>query len=147
MTKRRRVIGTTASCIEDAEKQLRFAFPPSFRTWLLENNGMQISSVSIFPVFDPRDPRTTANSIVSEYTGNWQSWLRDVIGKADEFAFLLPFGSFGTGDYYCFDYRSTVASGEVPVILWDHETGECEYRAPDFATFVERLANGEFPEA
>jgi hypothetical protein len=123
MNKRRRVIGTSNSCIENAEKQLGFVLPPS-----------------------PRDPRTTADSIVREYAGNWQSWC-NTTGAADEFAFLLPFGEFGTGDYYCFDYRSTDASGEVPVVLWDHETGECEYRAPDFATFVEKVVNGEFPEA
>lgn len=146
MNKRRRVIGTSNSCIENAEKQLGFVLPPSFRAWLLENNGMPLHAVSIFPVFDPRDPRTTADSIVREYAGNWQSWC-NTTGAADEFAFLLPFGEFGTGDYYCFDYRSTDASGEVPVVLWDHETGECEYRAPDFATFVEKVVNGEFPEA
>ncbi len=146
MTKRRRVIGTTASCIEDAEKQLRFALPPSFRTWPLDNNGMPLRTVSIFPVFDPRDPRKTADSIVREYTSNWQS-LRNTSGDADKFAFLLPFAQFGTGDYYCFDYRYIVASGEVPVVLWNHQTEECEYRNPDFATFVERLVNGEFLEA
>lgn len=107
---------------------------------------MPLHSVSIFPVFDPRDPRKTADSIVREYVGNWQSW-RDTRGDADAFAFLLPFGEFGTGDYYCFDYRSTSASGEVPVVLWDHDTGACEYRAPDFATFAERLVNGEYPES
>jgi hypothetical protein len=146
MNKRRRVIGTTISSIEDAEKQLGFALPPSFRAWLLDNNGMPLLSVSIFPVFDPRDPRKTADSIVLEYVINWQS-LSNTSDAADEFAFLLPFGQFGTGDYYCFDYRSRDASGEVPVVLWNHETGECEYRAPDFATFAERLVNGQFPEA
>ena len=146
MNKRRRIIGTTPSCIKDAEKQLGFVFPPSFRAWLLENNGMHLNSVSIFPVFDPRDPRKTADSIVREYTGNWQGWLRDVIIDADEFTFLLPFGSFGTGDYYCFDCRCAGASGEMPVVLWNHETLQCEYRASDFATFVESLVSGEFPE-
>ena len=107
---------------------------------------MTLQAVSIFPVFDPRDPRKTADSIVDEYFGNWQSWVHDVFRDADEFAFLLPFTYFGTGDYYCFDYRRPGASGEVPVVLWNHETGQCEYRAPDFATFVERLVNGEFDE-
>ena len=146
MTKLRRVIGTTLSCIEDAEKELGFRFPPSFRAWLLENNGMPLHSISIFPVFDARDPRKTSDSIVREYVRNWQT-LHNERNDTDEFSFLLPFGEFGTGDYYCFDYRCTVATGEVPVVLWNHETGECEYRAPDFATFVERLVNGEFSEA
>jgi hypothetical protein len=147
MAKRPRVIGTTSSCIEDAEKQLPFVFPPSFRHWLLENNGMQVESVSIFPVFDPRDPRKTADSIVREYSGNWLDWLKTVTTNTEEFAHLLPFGSFGTGDYYCFDYSRQAETGEAPVVLWDHETGACEDRAPDFATFVEGLASGQYDEA
>lgn len=146
MSKRPRVIGATPSCIEDAEKQLGFVFPPSFRTWLLQSNGMGVEGVSIFPVFDPHDPRKTADSIVLEYSRNWQSWLQDVSDNPEKYALLLPFGCFGTGDYYCFDYSRPAQTGEVPVVLWNHETGECEDRAPDFATFVERLVSGEFED-
>ena len=142
--KRPRVIGTTLSCIQDAEKELGFVFPPSFRTWLLENNGMSVDAVTIFPVFDPRDPRKTADSIVHEYSVNWKTLLETT---SDNQELLLPFGLFGTGDYYCFDYSRVSLTGEVPVVLWNHETEQCEDRAPDFVTFVERLVSGEFDEA
>ena len=114
--------------------------------WLLQNNGMGVGAVTIFPVFDPRDPRKTADSIVREYSQNWKS-LPCIDDNPARYASLLPFGLFGTGDYYCFDYSRMSETGEIPVVLWNHETEECEDRAPDFATFVERLIKGEFEEA
>jgi cell wall assembly regulator SMI1 len=63
-----RVIGTTEEAIKRAEKEIGFNFPPSFRAWLLENNGLGIDGVdSIFPVLDERDPRKTWDSIARYY--------------------------------------------------------------------------------
>ena len=54
--KRPRVIGTTEEAIVKAETELNFCFPSSFREWLIQNNGLGFESISIFPVFDERDP-------------------------------------------------------------------------------------------
>jgi cell wall assembly regulator SMI1 len=67
-----RVIGTTEKAIAKAEEEISFRFPPSFRAWLLENNGLQIDGVdTIYPVFDERDPRKTSDSIVRNYRVGW----------------------------------------------------------------------------
>jgi len=47
-----RVFGTTEDAITKAEAALGRVFPPSFRAWLLQNNGRNIEGVTIFPVMD-----------------------------------------------------------------------------------------------
>lgn len=144
-TKHKRVIGATTEAVNNAEAALGFPLPPSFRTWLLENNGRHADDVWIFPVFDERDARTTWDSIVRQFDhGQWGS-----DGFEDEEAdlsHLLPFASPGTGDLYCFDYRRPCPDGEVPVVLWSHETGQTEDRGASFAEFLDRLGKGEFED-
>ncbi len=84
-----RHIGTTDVAISKAETELGFQFPPTFREWLTENNSRSIEDVTIFPVFDERDPRKTWDSIVRNYTSNWKSWLENY-GPEYDFAHLLP---------------------------------------------------------
>ena len=139
-----RVIGTTEGAIALAEAELHRARPPSFRTWLLQNNGKGIDSVSVFPVVDARDKRKTWDSIVRQQK-LWQSYCEDVFpGQAERFACLLPFAHFGTGDYYCFEYSGVAPEGETKVVAWSHETGDTKPRGTSFTDFVSRLAVGEF---
>ena len=141
--KHKRIIGTTEAAIHAAEIELRFQLPPSYREWLLQNNGLGLDGVLIFPVYDERDPRKTWDSIVRQHDkGQWPG--EQFEGDGIAFDHLLPFASFGTGDYYCFDYNEKSADGEEPVVLWSHETGETQERGRTFAQFRERLANGEF---
>jgi hypothetical protein len=49
-SKHPRVFGTTEEAIAKAESALGRRFPPSFRAWLLQNNGHSIEGVTIFPV-------------------------------------------------------------------------------------------------
>lgn len=139
-----RFIGTNDSCVAEAERQLGRTFPPSFRDWLLANNGRSIDVVDIFPVFDSRDPRKTWDSIVRNYDGNWQDWLKNVAEWGFDSSMLLPIGTYANGDFCCLDYRQSWSDGEVAVVLWTHETGDTEYRARDFAEFLVKLAAGEF---
>lgn len=143
-SKRKRIIGTTDEAIKKAEAELNLKFPSSFRSWLLQNNGVGVDGISIFPVFDERDPRKTFDSIVRNYKVNWQAWLENFEGEQRSFEHLLPFAEFGTGDFYCFDYSKSDLTKETPVVLWSHETGETEFRATNFTDFLEKAEQGIF---
>ncbi len=143
--KRKRVIGTTVEAVSRAEQQLGRTFPPSFKRWLLDNNGLGFEGITVFPVLDDRDPRSTWDSIVRNYQENWLAWLDNFDEPVESFEHLLPFGEFGTGDYYCFDYREA-DSAEVPVVHWSHETGETELRAENFESFEAAARGGAFQD-
>lgn len=134
-SKHPRVIGTTIEAIEKAEQELGFLFSPSYREWLIANNGKSIEDIRIFPIFDDRDPRKTWDSIVRNYNENWLAWLENFDQDTD-FSTLLPFGEFGTGDYFCFDFLDIAEGNEPIVVLWSHETGDTEFAAKNFAEFV-----------
>lgn len=142
MSKKSRVIGTADSAILKAEAELGFHFPATFREWLKLNNGRAIEGVTIFPVFDERDPRKTWDSIVRNYQTNWKTWLENY-GAEYDFSNLLPFGEFGSGDYLCFDFSQTGESREPVVAIWSHDTGETEIVANDFAEFASLVESGE----
>jgi hypothetical protein len=137
--KSERIVGTTEETIRKAEMELAFNFPPSFRSWLLENNSKGIEEITIFPVYDERNPRKTWDSIVRNYKENWVTIFD---GNIDEVKNILPFGEFGTGDYLCFE-RNEGGNNELPVVLWLHETGEFEFLADSFDGLVIKLKSGD----
>ena len=142
-----RVFGTTEEAIVKTETEINFRFPPSFRSWLLENNGLSIDGVeSIYPIYDERDPRKTWDSIVRNYREGWAQWIDNFEGFGEPFDFnhLLPFAEVGNGDCYCFDYSRKQTNGETPVVLWSHETGKTEERAETFSEFIQKAKLGEF---
>ena len=143
-SKRPRVFGTTVDAIAKAESALDRTFPPSFREWLLQNNGHGIEGVTIFPVLDQRDPRMTWDSIDRRFREGWAQWLGNFADEERDFTHLLPFADYGTGDYYCFDYSRINSSGEAPVVRWSHETGETYDRAISFADFITKVRNGAY---
>jgi hypothetical protein len=145
-SKRSRVFGTTEEAIAKAEAALGRKFPPSFRAWLLENNGHNIEGVSVFPVMDPRDPRMTWDSIDRQFRDCWTSWLSNFDDEGRDFTHLLPFADYGTGDYYCFDYSRSDSHGETPVVRWSHETGDTDNRAESFSEFAIKVKAGEFDD-
>ncbi len=143
MSKHRlRIVGTTEKAVGEAEAIMGFSFPPSFRAWLLENNTKGIEDVTIFPVFDDRDPRKTSDSIVRNFQVSWKEWLQN-FDDVSRFGHLLPFGESGTGDFYCFDYSENAEEGEVPVVIGFHETGNTAPVANNFARFVELAVDAE----
>jgi cell wall assembly regulator SMI1 len=142
MSRKSRIIGTSDSAISNAESELGFEFPVTFREWLKHNNGRSIESVKIFPVFDERDPRTTWDSIVRNFKSNWNTWLEN-FGPKFDLKHLLPFGEFGTGDYFCFDFSTLGTTGEPIVTLWSHESGKTEFVANTFADFIDLVEAGE----
>lgn len=133
----KRVFGTTPTAISKAEQQLGFALPPSFRMWLLENNGLKLKGVHVFPVLDERDVRQTWDSIARHFdNGRWFPEYFEEDGlKADH---LLPFASCESGDLYCFDYTRKREDGEVPIVWWSHETAETKDKAGTFSEFAQK---------
>lgn len=144
MRKRPRVIGTSPEAISRAETAVGFQLPKSFREWLLQNNGLGIEGISVFPIFDERDPRMTWSSITRENEMAREYWAEVFDGNGRSFADLLAFADFGTGDYYCFDYSVSTEPGEYLVVHVSHETGDRSPRANTFAEFIAKIAAGEF---
>ena len=137
--KRPRVFGTTENAIARAEASLGRTFPPSFRSWLVRNNGRGIKDITIFPVMDQRDPRTTWDSIDRRVREGWADWLANFEDEHRDFTHLLPFANYGTGDYYCLDYSRLDSQGECPIVRWSHETGATDDRAASFSEFITRV--------
>ncbi|WP_224557856.1 SMI1/KNR4 family protein [Pectobacterium versatile] len=131
-----RVIGTSIEAIQAAGRELGRKLPLSFSDWLLVNNGRALGALTIFPVFDSRDPRKTWESIVRHFEEDWQAWLSNFSDTAQDFSTLLPFAECGTGDYYCFDYAVLGKAGEPIIVLWSHETGEATQQADNFGAFL-----------
>lgn len=146
MPKHARVIGTTDEAIARAEAETGFRFPLSFREWLLNNNGLGIEGIRVFPVFDERDPRKTWDSIVREHKGARSFWADVFADDGRSFNDLLAFAEFGTGDYYCFDYSAPTEPSESLIVLVSHETGDRSARASTFAEFAAKAASGAFED-
>jgi hypothetical protein len=142
--KRSRVIGTSEEAIKKEESSLNRNLPPSFREWLLKNNGLDIEGVHIYPIRDERDVRKTWESLTHNLENGWAAWLENFEEEEMDFSHLLPFADYGTGDYYCFDYSSISDSGECPIVRWSHETGETEFRANDFTELKKKILAGDF---
>jgi hypothetical protein len=136
MRNRPRVVGTSVEAINSAEMLLARILPPSFSAWLLANNSKSLGALTVFPVFDERDPRKTWESIVHHFNNGWKEWIDRLSDSTLDFSVLLPFGEHGTGDYYCFDYATLGQSGEPVVVHWSHETGETTRIADDFKAFL-----------
>ena len=138
-----RVIGTTDEALNKAEQELGRKLPSSFRDWLMQNNGLDLDGVHIYPVLDERDPRKTWDSIVRNFQVGWEAWLENLDSR-ESVEHLLPFADFGTGDYYCFDYSDIGPECEPKVVLRSHETDELEPRGDSFSHFARRVLAGEF---
>ena len=136
-------LGTKPENIEQAEQQLGFQFSPSFRAWLLENNGLSAEGIRIFPVADERCPWDKWNTIVQQFAGG--HWFPDALeDDEDDYSHLLPFAETNGGNWYCFDYSRKREDREVPVVHFEHDSGECSDRGGTFTEFVEWAASGEF---
>jgi hypothetical protein len=123
--------------LEIEESLLGRKLPRSFCDWLLENNGLDIGAVHIYPVRDERDTRKTWESLSYLLHNEWAESLTNF--NRTIYSHLLPFADFGTGDFYCFDYSVPVTNGERRVVLWSHETGGADLFAVDFKDFEQKI--------
>jgi len=137
---RSRITGTVKEALAIEESLLGRKLPRSFSDWLLENNGLDIEEVHIYPARDERDTRKTWESLSCLLRNDWTESLLKF--NQAIYPHLLPFADFGTGDYYCFDYSVPGRNGERPIVLWSHETGEAEFFAIDFKAFEMKILSG-----
>lgn len=130
---RSRIIGTVEEAVAIEEGLLGRKLPASFRAWLLDNNGVDLGEVHIYPVRDERDTRKTWESLAYNLQHEWADSIRPF--KQTIYAHLLPFADAGMGDFYCFDYSVAVPDREQPVVLWSHRSGDVVDFSDDFEAF------------
>jgi hypothetical protein len=140
MGKRKRVIGATREAVAAAEQALGVRLPPPFVGWLLKHNG----TGDIFPIPDEREPRTLTGNMLDEREG-LRDFVKDCEGDLGVVVDLVPIAPVGNGDFYCLDFTNA-AKGDVPVVLFSHETLEKEWRSDGFVEFVAGRASGEFDD-
>ncbi|WP_425398185.1 SMI1/KNR4 family protein [Aeoliella sp.] len=120
--------------INETEKKLGVRFPASFVTAMAKMNGGSVTtlidSFVLFPFFDASDRKRilrTCNSIDRETRSAREGWC----GFPAE---AVAIGTNGGGDLLVLlpmiDHPDTLQHG---VYWWDHETGEVELIADDFA--------------
>ena len=124
---RSRIVGTVEEAIAIEEALLGRSLPPSFRVWLLANNGSDLGDIHIYPVRDERDTRKTWESLAYNLQHEWAESLNHF--KDAIYAHLLPFADVGNGDFFCFDSSLVAAEDERPVVVWSHETGKTDFFA------------------
>ena len=141
-TKPDNLFGTKPENLDSAEQQLGFRFAPSFRAWLLVNNGSSAEGLQTYPVADERRPWDKWNTVVQKFADG--QWFPEALEDDEEdYRCLLPFAD-ASENWYCFDYSRKREDGEVPVVHFQHDPGERTERGATFTEFVERLASGEF---
>jgi hypothetical protein len=137
---RSRITGTVEEALAIEESLLGRKLPRSFSDWLLDNNGLDIEEVHIYPVRDERDTRKTWESLSYLLINDWAEGLLKF--NQAIYSHLLPFADSGTSDYFCFDYSVPGENGERPIVLWSHKTGKTEFFAVDFREFEMKILAG-----
>jgi len=135
--------GTEPANIDAAEQQIDFRFTPSFRAWLLENSGLCVGEIQVFPVADQRRA-WERNTIIEEFAAG--QWFPEALeDDGNDYSHLLPFAQ-PHENWYCFDYSRRRGDGEVPVVHFQHDSGEKMDREGTFIEFLARLTAGEFED-
>ena len=97
-----RILRTSNEACITKEVMLGRRLPEAFRKWLLSNNGRGLVGLHVFPVLEPSDERKTWNSLARNQDWRYLDGEAALPGPRP----LLTFAEYGTGDTYCFDYRS-----------------------------------------
>jgi hypothetical protein len=113
--------------------------PLDFRTWVLANNGGELSTADddwqVFPVFDDSDPKKAARSA---------SHIVYETARAREWPGFPPkgvaFAANGSGDLLAFLPRESDPGELAPeVYIWRHETGTCTCIASTLSELIEKM--------
>ncbi len=97
------------NAINNAEKEVGYAFPGELRALLLEMNGDSYLLLSVEEIVE----QTRLNrKIQAEYSDE------EFAKKLDMFIF---FAGNGCGDYYCYHADPDGAVDETAIYIWEHE--------------------------
>ena len=107
-------LGADDAVINEAEKKLGVTFPAALREFYRLSNGIEIApDWQVCAVFDPSNPRKSANHIVHENTaGRWSYMPLDLICLAGN----------GTGNQLVLQKGGEALESQIYV--WDHEANK-----------------------
>lgn len=119
-------LGANDTVISDAERKLGVAFPAALRDFYRLSNGIEIApDWQVYAVFDPSNPRKSANHIVHENSaGRWSYMPHDLVCLAGN----------GTGNQLVLQKSGETLGDQIYV--WDHETNKIRKWSKDLGFFV-----------
>jgi hypothetical protein len=122
-------LGASDAVIREAEQKLGVIFPETLCNFYRLSNGMEVPpDWQVYSVFDPSNPRKSANHIVYENTtGRWSYMPQDLICLAGN----------GTGNQLVLKKSGQTLDSEI--YIWNHETNKVRKWAKDL-TFLETAA-------
>jgi hypothetical protein len=130
---------TTIQQVRKTEAKLGRTLPPTYVGRMLEENGGVVETADdnwwLHPLFDDSDRtrlKRTCNDVVRE-TRSAKGW----VGFPDE---AISIASNGAGDRLLFLPAPSGDKFDPRVFAWDHETGDHEVVADDFAELPKRRA-------
>jgi SMI1 / KNR4 family (SUKH-1) len=122
--------------ISETETKLSTTFPSTFRGKMMRDNGGSVEVADdewlLYPFFDQSDRKRvarTCNDIVQE-TGKMREWSNFP-------ACAVAIGGNGTGDQLILVAKTDKPDELGPAVYWwDHETGDVQKVADDFAELL-----------
>lgn len=123
---------TEPGLIDEAERILGVAFPPSYRRFLAELGECDIEGNEFYSVWRRRgDPQQLMGTM---------SYTRQMRQESEMPATMVVIQFDGMGGYYVLDTARTDESGEAPVLVflppWVTNGRPLEYIAPSFGAFA-----------
>ncbi|WP_020617296.1 SMI1/KNR4 family protein [Paenibacillus daejeonensis] len=126
--------GTDEASIAEAETELGFALPPSYRWWLLHYNSGHLNGGDIFGLAPAEHRDIADNDVLYNYRLHLEDedWRRQFPSRLDLF---IP----DADELFFFDTSARDEQGEFPVMCFDLINAEIFEYAPTFAAFLEQL--------
>lgn len=126
--------GAEESWIAEAEAELGFKLPPSYRWWLARYGGGSLGDGQILTLVAPEDREYTDWDLLYIHRLNLAEewWVARFPHRMDLF---VP----DSDELYYFDTSSPDEQGEFPVMRYDLMNDLIEEYAPTFAGFLEQL--------
>lgn len=126
--------GVDEDWIVEAEAELGFSLPPSYRWWLKNYGSAMLSGTEILTLAPPdmREYADTDILYIHRLNQADEEWRKQYPHRLDLF---VP----DEDELYYFDTSTKDDQGEFPVMRYDLMNDLIEEYAPTFADFLERL--------
>lgn len=123
------------SWIDEAEAELGYRLPDSYRWWLREFGSLHIGGSEVFTLAPPEQHESAIGDLIyNERLHLEKDWI-----PADRLYILVP----STDEEFFFDVSSPVRETgvpvEYPIMRFQHLGGKVEVYAHSFAEFLEQL--------